>query len=180
MEAGSSNAAGIDPKESASLAAAHLETTHLKLVPQTREQVRAYIQRMPAEDQAQVSPAWLTLLDQSRPLDPWIHGFAIVQRSDGIEVGRCGFTGPPGADGMVEIAYGIAPEHQGKGYATEAAAALVQYARAAGRVRVARAHTLPKPSASTRVLTKCGFQRVGEVIDPNDGLVWRWELGLLA
>ena len=29
--------------------------------------------------------------------------------------------------------------------------------------------------ASTRVLTKCGFSRIGEVIDPDDGLVWRWE-----
>jgi hypothetical protein len=25
------------------------------------------------------------------------------------------------------------------------------------------------------VLTKCGFQYVGEVIDPDDGLVWRFE-----
>jgi ribosomal-protein-alanine N-acetyltransferase len=40
---------------------------------------------------------------------------------------------------------------------------------------VVRAHTLPNPNASTRVLTKCGFHRVGEVIDPEDGLVWRWE-----
>ena len=41
-----------------------------------------------------------------------------------------------------------------------------------GRVR---AHTLPQPSASTRVLTKCGFRHIGAVIDPEDGLVWRWE-----
>jgi RimJ/RimL family protein N-acetyltransferase len=26
-----------------------------------------------------------------------------------------------------------------------------------------------------RVLAKCGFQHIGEVIDPEDGLVWRWE-----
>jgi RimJ/RimL family protein N-acetyltransferase len=30
-------------------------------------------------------------------------------------------------------------------------------------------------NASARVLAKCGFRRVGEVIDPEDGLVWRWE-----
>ncbi len=29
--------------------------------------------------------------------------------------------------------------------------------------------------ASGRVLIKCGFRRIGEVIDPEDGLVWRWE-----
>src|SRR5205085_4024880 len=85
---------------------------------------------------------------------------------------KCAFKGPPGADGAVEIAYGVAPEHQGKGYATEAAEALVNYAFGSGQVRVVRAHTLPEPNASTRVLTKCGFRRVGEVIDPEDGLMW--------
>ena len=61
------------------------------------------------------------------------------------------------------------------GYATEAAQSLTEYAFSSGKVRVVRAHTLPEPNASTRVLTKCGFRRIGEVIDPEDGLVWRWE-----
>jgi RimJ/RimL family protein N-acetyltransferase len=76
---------------------------------------------------------------------------------------------------VVEIAYGVASEHQGKGYATEAAEALVTYAFGSGQVRVVRAHTLAESNASTRVLTKCRFRRIGEVIDPEDGLVWRWE-----
>jgi RimJ/RimL family protein N-acetyltransferase len=38
-----------------------------------------------------------------------------------------------------------------------------------------RAHTLPEMNASCRVLEKAGFKRLGEVIDPEDGLVWRWE-----
>jgi hypothetical protein len=38
---------------------------------------------------------------------------------------------------------------------------------------VVRAHT--KYPNSERVLTKCGFERIGEVIDPEDGLVCRWE-----
>ena len=63
----------------------------------------------------------------------------------------------------------------GKGYATEAAEALVSYALADPRVRVVRAHTFEKANASTRVLTKCGFGYIGEVIEPEDGLVWRWE-----
>ena len=76
---------------------------------------------------------------------------------------------------MAEISYGVNPDHQRKGYATEAAQALTAYAFRSGQVRVVWAHTLPEPNASTRVLTKCGFRRVGEVIDPEDGLVWRWE-----
>ena len=76
---------------------------------------------------------------------------------------------------MVEIAYAVDAGHRGKGYATEAAAALGSFAFASGQVQIARAHTLPEPNASTRVLAKCRFQRVGEVTDPEDGLVWRWE-----
>ena len=102
-------------------------------------------------------------------------GFSLVHRETGKEVGRCGFKGPPTADGTVEIAYGIDVDHQGRGYATEAAEALVCAAFESGRVHLVRAHTLPEENASTRVLRKCGFSFVGEVIDPEDGKVWRWE-----
>jgi RimJ/RimL family protein N-acetyltransferase len=43
-------------------------------------------------------------------------------------------------------------------------------------VRLVRAHTLPESNASTRVLTNCGFRKTAEVVDPDDGPVWRWEL----
>jgi RimJ/RimL family protein N-acetyltransferase len=76
---------------------------------------------------------------------------------------------------VVEIAYGIIPDYQGKGYATESVEALTAYAFRSGKVRVVRAHTRPEPNASTRILTKCGFRHIGEVIDPEDGFVWRWE-----
>lgn len=68
------------------------------------------------------------------------------------------------------------PPYQGRGYATEAAQALVEYAFESGQVRLVRAHTLPAENASTHVLTKCRFTWKGEVMDPEDGLVWRWEL----
>lgn len=124
---------------------------------------------------AQLSADWLAQLHASTSADPWVHGFCLVQRGTGIATGRCGFKGPPSADGVVEIAYCVDADHQGKGYANEAAEALVLYAFGDSRVLVVRAHTLPESNASTRVLTKCGFRYIGEVIDPDDGLVWRWE-----
>jgi RimJ/RimL family protein N-acetyltransferase len=154
-----------------------IETKNLRLVLLTREDVHAYVVQMPPQDRAAVSPAWMALLDGSSPSDPWIHGFMLVHRDTGSAVGRCGFKGPSDGEGMVEIAYGVDREHEGRGYATEAAAALLSYAFGQEQVRLVRAHTLPESNASTRVLTKCGFRRVGEVIDPEDGLVWRWERG---
>jgi RimJ/RimL family protein N-acetyltransferase len=90
-------------------------------------------------------------------------------------VGSGSFKGPPTSDGVVEIAYGIAPDHQGKGYATEVAQALVTFAFDYADVRVVRAHTLPESYASKRVLAKCGFEQTGEVVDPDDGWVCRFE-----
>jgi hypothetical protein len=34
---------------------------------------------------------------------------------------------------------------------------------------------MPEINASARVLEKSGFQKTGEIIDPEDGPVWRWE-----
>jgi RimJ/RimL family protein N-acetyltransferase len=152
-----------------------IETRRLRLVPKTLTDVRARIDEMDATVKAELSSEWLARLDAAT-VDLWTLGFAMVHRISGAVVGTCGFKGPPGADGTVEIAYGVSPDQQGKGYATEATEALVAYAFSADRVRLVRAHTFAAANASTRVLTKCGFQAVGEVIDPEDGLVWRWEL----
>lgn len=122
-----------------------------------------------------VSPAWLAALRTSVGPDPWRHGFFVLQREHQCVIGGAAFKGPPDPDGIVEIAYGIAPEYQGQGYATEAATALLDYAFGSGRVRLARAHTLPEANASTHVLKKCGFEFIGGVVDPEDGPVWRWE-----
>ena len=86
----------------------------------------------------------------------------------------CGFTGPPNDTGVVEIAYSIAPAYQGKGYATEAARALIEIARAEPAVRLICAHTLAERNASSRVLEKCGLRKVGEAME-DDLPIWRWE-----
>jgi RimJ/RimL family protein N-acetyltransferase len=157
------------------MSATHIQTRSLKLIPVTLEEVRASVDAMNPSEKTQLSADWLARLHASTAADPWTHGFSLVHRDNDAHVGKSGFKGPPAADGTVEIAYCVHPDYQGKGYATEAAEALVAFAFGSGRVRLVRAHTLPESNASTRVLTKCGFRHIGEVIDPEDGLVWRWE-----
>src|SRR4051812_19193765 len=152
-----------------------MQTKNLNLVLMTREDVLAMVEAMSPEERKEVSPDWMARLHASKGADPWVHGFSLVHRQMGWTVGKCVFKSPPAADGTVEIAYGIDPDHRGKGYATEAAVGLAAFAFDSGLVQVVVAHTLPEPNASTRVLTKCGFSFVGEVVDPEDGLVWRWE-----
>lgn len=150
-----------------------LETARLRLVLESTEAVMARIERLSPADRAEVSPEWLARMRASSP-SPWTHGFAIVERASGAIVGSCGFKGPPDDQGVAEIAYGIDAEHRGQGYAKEAAAALAQFAFDAG-VRVVRAHTKSENGASASVLVSCGFVPLGEVVDPEDGLVRRWQ-----
>lgn len=152
-----------------------LKTERLELVLPTVEEVLAGIDEMSAADKEQVSQEWLELMRNTPHSDPWIHGFTVKLQGEDVTVGQCGFKGPPTTESVVEIAYAIFPDYQRRGYATEAAQALVSFAFESGRVRLVLAHTLPEESASTRVLTKCGFENVGEAMDPDDGLVWRWE-----
>jgi RimJ/RimL family protein N-acetyltransferase len=156
------------------MSTAHLLTNSLELVPKTRADVLATIEAMDPHTKAQLSADWLALFRAAKTTDPWILGFSAVHRSSGSVVGTGGFKGPPAA-GMVEIAYGVDADHQRQGYASEIAAALVGYAFTFAEVGVIRAHTLPDSHASKHVLAKCGFEHVGEIIDPEDGLVLRFE-----
>ena len=153
----------------------------LKLVPRTRDEVRANVNAMDATTRAQISADWWAKFEQSAFEDPWVHGFSLLL-PDGTNVGIGGFKGPP-TNGVVEIAYAILPQHQGRGYATAAARAMVDYAFQSAEVSMVIAHTLPEGAASQRVLQKAGFRHAGEVVDPEDGLVWRFEFqrrGMLA
>lgn len=151
-----------------------LSGPRLDLVLQTPDEVEHMIESLSDADRAEVSPDWLARVRAAREGDPWALAFRVVERSTRKEVGMCSFKGPPLA-GIVEIAYGIDPGDQRKGFATEAARLLVEFAVAQPDVAIVRAHTLPDGAASKRVLEKCGFAWVGNVIDPDDGEVSRFE-----
>ena len=56
--------------------------------------------------------------------------WVIIERESTTVVGDIGFMGPPGEDGGVEIGYCVIPDRRGRGYASEAVAALVAWALA--------------------------------------------------
>lgn len=152
-----------------------LQTDRLAIVLNSLSEIREQIERLSDEHRAEVSPLWLERALAATESDPWLHGFQVTLRGDGARVGNVAFKGPPREERFVEIAYSIEPDYQGCGFATEAARALIEFARRTPGVCVVRAHTMPDNIASARVLAKCGFRFVGEVIDPEDGLVQRWE-----
>lgn len=97
----------------------------------------------------------------------------LVFDDDGALVGNGGWKGPP-IEGTAELGYAVAPSRRGKGIATAVVQTLIRRGHTTG-VRLVRAHTLAEESASTSVLRRCGFRKVGEFVDADEGRVWRWE-----
>ena len=61
--------------------------------------------------------------------------------------------------GVAELGYRLHPDHWGRGYATEGAAALVEHGRAVGLTRIV-AFTMTVNTGSRRVLEKVGLRYV--------------------
>ena len=78
----------------------------------------------------------------------------------GERVGELCFMGLS-PDGITEIGYGLLPKHQGKGYATEAVTAAVEWALQQEGVTSVEAETDADNAASQRVLEKAGFVPTG-------------------
>ena len=105
---------------------------------------------------------------------PWLSYWARCDESRAF-AGLCGFKANLDQFGQVEIAYCTFPANLGRGIAKAMARRLVEIARHGG-ARLVLAHTLPVANASGSVLARSGFDRLGTVHDPEDGLVWRWRL----
>jgi ribosomal-protein-alanine N-acetyltransferase len=169
-----------------------LDTPRLRLVPNTASHYVALMQGTHAFERSfglpaaeglgtfaragDVSSVRLERTRASLAHDPWLHGFVVVERESQSAIGFLGFEGSSDIEGVVEIAYGIVPTFQGRGLATEALGIAVAFAFAHAAVGCLRAQTLPANAASGRVLAKGGFTYIGEVDDPEDGRVGRWEL----
>ena len=112
------------------------------------------------------------LLTRDPRPDPW-GSYAV--HLDGRPIGIAAFKSAPTPEGEVELAYMTFPAFEGRGHAIRTIAALVAIAEAAGAVPIA--HTLPEENPSNKALRRNGFIHAGEVMDPEDGLVWRWVKG---
>ncbi|WP_295639434.1 GNAT family N-acetyltransferase [Novosphingobium sp.] len=73
-----------------------------------------------------------------------------------------GGVGLQNSEERVELGYWIAQPHWNKGYATEAARALLRLAGTLGHKQIAAHHFVDNP-ASARVLAKIGFRPTGQI-----------------
>ncbi len=82
----------------------------------------------------------------------------LITLRDGTIIGACGFGAQTGA---TELGYWLGVDHWGKGYATEAVHAVIDYAFDDPEHEALQAGARVTNPASRRVLEKCGFQWTG-------------------
>src|SRR5215203_5301145 len=99
-----------------------------------------------------------------------------IHKQDNKLIGSGGYKGKPTTEGTVEVGYEIESGYRNRGLATEMTKGLIENAFRDHRVKSIIAHTLGQENPSTKVLQKCGFEKVEEINDPEDGLIWKWEL----
>ena len=136
-----------------------METPRLKIHIASREEMTRFIE-------AQSDPVLITAYREmlqgalDHP-DRWEwYALWMIEDKGGAHVGDLSFKGF-GADGAVEIGYGVDEAYRGRGYAAEAVGAAVSWAlRQPGVARV-YAETEADNAASQRVLAKCGFAPTG-------------------
>jgi ribosomal-protein-alanine N-acetyltransferase len=127
----------------------------------------------PPEHNDAATREWMRKLLRTHPDEPGYAAWYLV--AEGELVGNMGYTGPPDADGAVEIGYSVVATFHRRGYASAGVALLVARAFADPRVGVVAAHTLADGHASQGVLRKAGFAPAGGLIDTDEGQVQRFE-----
>ena len=92
-------------------------------------------------------------LQKEKGFSPYI----VAKKESGEVIGVCGFN-PPNDGYDAELMYHLAKDYWGRGYATEAAQACIDYARQHTSINRLGASIDPENGASRNVLEKLGFK----------------------
>lgn len=119
--------------------------------------------------EAGLDPAWplddiagnLRLQADAPRADEPFGAWAVIERETDTVVGEVGFEGHPAA-GTVELFFSVVPSRRRRGYATEAARALIGWAFDQPDVHHVVARCQPQNFASIGTLERSGFHLVGE------------------
>ena len=89
------------------------------------------------------------------------YDFAVVLKATGRMIGTVGFTSFDLPNRSAEIGYVIAPDCQGKGYATEAVTRILSFGFCECELERISAVCMKGNLASLRVMEKCGLKKEG-------------------
>jgi RimJ/RimL family protein N-acetyltransferase len=134
----------------------------------------------PTEHDARFLRMRLGEMSRHAELQRWLLRALVLQEPARTVIGHAGFHGAPGRngperEGALEVGYTVFDEYRGRGYATEAVVALLDWARDRG-VEHFIASVAPENEPSLAVVRKLGFVQTGEQWDDEDGLELVFEL----
>jgi [ribosomal protein S5]-alanine N-acetyltransferase len=119
-------------------------------------EVMRYIPRPLAKDKEDVL-AFLKMIDENITSNEQINWGISTKAAPERLLGMIGFFRPQKENARAEIGYMLGPEHQGKGYMTEAMAAAEKYGFETMQLHSIEAVIDPANAASERVLQRCGY-----------------------
>jgi RimJ/RimL family protein N-acetyltransferase len=103
---------------------------------------------------------------------------AAVERASGLTVGDVAMHWVSERDRTGEIGFVFDPRHQGKGFATEAAAALLEWAFSSAGLHRVIGRTEARNAASARVLEKLGMRLEARFVE-NEWVKGEWQSELV-
>jgi RimJ/RimL family protein N-acetyltransferase len=101
----------------------------------------------------------------------WVQ-LTVEERATGHLVGDVGLAPAEEEPGVIKVGYTIDPAYQGRGYATEAVGALVDYAFDVLGAEVVRAYASSENLPSHRVAEKVGLRLVERFSRSHAGRTW--------
>ena len=107
---------------------------------------------------------------------PWLMRAMVSSDPERMMVGHIGFHARPDDGGAAEMGYTVMPEFRRRGYATEAAQALMDWAARKSSVRRFIVSISPGNAPSLAMAAKLGFRQTGQHMDEEDGLELVFEL----
>ena len=97
----------------------------------------------------------------------WVQ-LSVEERDSGVLVGDVGLSPADGEPGVIKVGYTMSPAFQGRGYATEAVGALIDYAFDELGADIVRAYASAENTPSIRVAEKVGMKLM-ERFEGRDG-----------
>lgn len=116
----------------------------------TPQDVQAFVQRF---------------IDQQRARPRIAFQLAIVPKAGGELIGNCGIRRDSPGSHEASMGYELSPQHWGRGYATEAARAVLAFGFTELRLHRVWAYCVADNAGSIRVLEKLGMQQEGRLRD---------------
>jgi RimJ/RimL family protein N-acetyltransferase len=92
----------------------------------------------------------------------WVQ-LSVIERETGSLVGDVGMSPADGEPGVMKIGYTVSPSYQGRGYATEAVGALVEYILGTLGADVVRAYASASNAPSIAVAEHVGMKLVERI-----------------